>query len=73
MRQMVMDTSALQLPQVFVDIIGAEKVLIREVGEGILLTPALKTPKPLRGLIKDTGLTMEYFLRQKHADKELEL
>ena len=32
-----------------------------------------KDAKPLRGLIKDAGLTMERFLELKHADKELEL
>ena len=47
--------------------------MIREVTDGLLLTPVPKGAKPLRGLIKDAGLTMEDFLEKKHADKDLDL
>ena len=72
MQQAIMDTNALQLPKEFAEKIGTPKVVIRVVSEGILLMPIEKNAKPLRGLIKDAGLTMERFLELKHADKELE-
>ena len=73
MQQVIMDTSALRLPRELAKKIGSKRVMISEVNEGLLLTPIKKDVKPLRGIIKDAGLTMERFLELKHADKELEL
>jgi len=72
MRQAVIDTNTLQLPQEFADLIGSDLVLIREVDEGVLLTPAPKQSRRLRGMLKGTGFSTERYFAQKQADKELE-
>ena len=73
MGQVIVDTSTLQLPHELARKIRTKRVMIREVTDGLLLTPVPKGAKPLRGLIKDAGLTMEDFLEKKHADKDLDL
>ena len=72
MQQVIMDTSALQLPQEFAEKIGTERVMVRKVSEGLLLTPIPKRAGKLRGMLKGTGFSTERFFEQKRADKELE-
>jgi len=72
MQQVIMDTSALQLPQEFAEKIGSERVMIREVNEGVLLTPIPKQTRRLRGMLKGTGFSTSRYFEQKRADKELE-
>ena len=72
MQQVIMDMSALRLPQEFAEEIGTERVMIRKVNEGLLLTPIPKQARKLRGMLKGTGFSTERFFEQKRADKELE-
>ena len=72
MQQLIMETSALQLPKEFVEKIKTERVLVRVVNKGILLMPVPSQKRRLRGMLKDTGFSTERYFEQKRADKELE-
>ena len=72
MQQMIIDTSALALPQAFAEKIGTVQVMLKEVDEGILLTPVKSKRRRARGILRETGFTTERYLAQKKADKELE-
>jgi len=63
-----MDTSALRLPQEFAEKIGTERVMIRKVSEGLLLTPIPKQERKLRGMLKGKGFSTERYLEKKRAD-----
>jgi hypothetical protein len=67
-----MDTEKLGLPREVADKLGAGRVMFQEVSAGILLVPLPKKGRPLFGLIKDTGLTLDKFMAQKRADKDME-
>ena len=73
MDQVIVDTNTLRLPRELAKKIRTKRVMVSEVTEGLLITPVPRSAKPLRGMIKDAGLTMEGFLEKKHADKELDL
>jgi hypothetical protein len=73
MQQIIMDTSALRLPEVFAERIGTQQVLLREVPEGVMLVPVKKAAKPLYGLLKGMNYSTARYLEQKQQDKELEL
>ena len=72
MHQVIMDTSALHLPQEFAEKIGTAKVVISEVNGGVLLTPIQRKSSNLRGMLKGTGFSTERYFQQNQADKELE-
>jgi len=73
MQQIVINTSALQLPKEFAEKIGTERVMIRKVNEGLLLTPMPRHTRRLRGMLKGKGFTTERYFEQKREDKELEV
>jgi hypothetical protein len=70
--QIILETSALNLPNELLEKIGTKNVLVREVNEGLLLSPVSGQTGKLRGILKDTGYSTERFLKQKREDKELE-
>jgi hypothetical protein len=72
MEQFIVDTDTLSLPQRFAEKINSEKVCIREVSEGLLLSPVKKESKTLRGVLKGTGFSTQRYFEQKRDDKELE-
>ena len=72
MQQVIMDTNALRLPRELAGKIGTDKVMIREVSEGLLLLPMPQQTGKLRGMLKGTGFSTERFFEQKRLDKELE-
>ena len=72
MQQVIMETSALQLPKVFAEKIGTDHVMVRVVNEGILVTPLPNRTRRLRGMLKGTGFSTERYFERKRADKELE-
>ena len=72
MRQIIIDTNALKLPQEFAEKIETEKVMIKQVNDGILITPFCSHPRRLRGMLKGSGFSTEKFFLQKQSDKELE-
>jgi hypothetical protein len=70
MQESVINAESLRLPSFAMEKIGSRKVIVKEVAEGILLTP-IKPVASLRG--KYSGvLSTEQFFAQKRADKELE-
>jgi hypothetical protein len=73
MQQIIIETSALRLPEIFAERIGTKQVLLREVSEGVMLVPVKKTAKPLYGLLKGMNYSTERYFEQKRQDKELEL
>jgi virulence-associated protein VagC len=73
MQQIIMDTSALRLPEEVAGKIGTKQVVIREVEEGFLLTPVQNRNNRLRGMLKGKGFTTERYFQQKQRDKELEI
>jgi virulence-associated protein VagC len=72
MQQIIMDTNALRLPQEFAEKIDSDRVMIREVNEGLLLTPMPKQTGRLRGMLKGTGFSTERYFEQKRSEKNLE-
>jgi len=52
-----------------------EKVLVREVNDGIQLIPVADTEEgcPLRGMCSDGKISSYSFMNNKQAEKELEL
>jgi hypothetical protein len=72
LQQIIMETSALRLPPEFADKIGSSQVMIREISEGLLLTPVPNYSDNLRGILKDTNFSTERYFEQKQLDKELE-
>ncbi len=70
MEQAVANVENLGLPLSMRKKIRSKKVLIREVPNGILISP-LKTPPNLRGKYKGEFSTEQY-LAQKKKDKEIE-
>ena len=72
MQQIILDTNSLRLPRELAGKIGTDKVMIREVSEGLLLMPMPKQTGRLRGMLKGTGFSTERFFEQKRLDKELE-
>ena len=72
MQQVIMETSALQLPREFAEKLNTDRVMIREVSEGLLLTPMPNQSRRLRGMLKGTGFSTDRYFEQKRADKELE-
>jgi hypothetical protein len=72
MQQIIVDTSALHLPQTIAGKINANQVAIREVPEGFLIVPVQERSSRLRGMLKGMGFSTERYFRQKQADKELE-
>ena len=72
MQPIIMDTSALKLPQEFVNKINSKRVMISEVDEGLLLTPIPGQASRIRGVLKGTGFSTERYFEQKRADKEQE-
>jgi hypothetical protein len=72
MQQIIVETSALRLPDAFVERIGTRQVLLREVSEGVMLVPVKKTSKPIYGLLKGMNYSTERYFEQKRQDKELE-
>ena len=72
MHQVIMEASALALPQEFAKKIGAVQVMLKEVDEGILISPITRKPRKLRGVLKGTGYSTAVFFEQKASDKELE-
>ena len=69
MEQVIVDTSALRLPREFAKKIGTGRVIIREVDEGILLTPIPKQTRKIRGMPKGTGFSTERCFEQKAAER----
>ncbi len=72
MQPIIMDINALALPREMVKKMGADRVMVKEVGDGILLTPIRNHPRKLRGMLKGSGFSTEKFLEQKQADKGFE-
>lgn len=70
MQQVIIDVERLGLPASFIEKIGSRKVIVKEVKDGILLSP-VKTTFNLRGSCKGKFSTAKY-LEQKKMDKELE-
>ncbi|MCL2030892.1 MAG: hypothetical protein FWG93_05045 [Oscillospiraceae bacterium] len=70
MQMAVMNVESLGLPPFAVEKIGSRKVLVKEVTEGILLSPVQAVPN-LRGKYRGVFST-EQFLVQKQTDKDLE-
>ena len=74
MSQMILNTTA--LPEMLLNLIQTEKVALSEVNGEIHLVP-IEEPtdyiKKLRGSLKSyPGLSVDEFLKRKHADKNLE-
>ncbi|MDR1589711.1 MAG: hypothetical protein LBS51_05905 [Oscillospiraceae bacterium] len=72
MYQIIVNASALSLPQEIAGKISTGQVAIREVPEGFLIVPMTKYNGKLRGMLKGTGFSTQRYFRQKSADKELE-
>jgi hypothetical protein len=72
MQQIIMDTSALRLPEVFAKRIGTRQVIVREAPGGVMLVPVEKAAKPLYGLLEGANYSTGRYLEQKRLDKELE-
>jgi len=72
MQQMIIETSTLALPKEYANKIGTVQVMLKEVNEGILLTPVKTAPRRPRGILKGTGFSTERYFELKQADKELE-
>jgi len=72
MEQMIIDTSTLKLPKRLGKKIKTDQVIIRDVSEGLLLTPLPTQSRRLRGMLKNTGFSTERYFAQKCADKDLE-
>jgi len=72
MNEMILDTRI--LPEPIFQLISAEKIKIRKVGDEIHLTPINESADdcPLLGLYSDGKLTVDAFLKWKREDKELE-
>ena len=72
MQQVIVDANAIILPQEFADIIGTERVMIREISDGLILTPVPNIKRGLRGRLKGKGLSTERLFEMKRKDMELE-
>jgi len=72
MNEIVLHTNT--LPEPLLRMIRTEKVKAREAGGEILLTPIIesKTGCPLRGMFADGKLSVDRFMANKQAEKELE-
>ena len=69
MQRIIIDVENLRLPPSFLEKFG-QKVIVQEVKEGILISPAKETPN-LRGACKGKFSTAQYF-ELKKMDRELE-
>jgi hypothetical protein len=70
--EQIVSTESLHLPENLVHKIDSDEVILREVPNGILVVPLRKKSVPLYGMFRDKGFTVEKFLEQKRADRELE-
>jgi len=70
MQEAVINVENLHLPPFVIERIGNREVLVKEVTEGILLSPVKSAPR-LRGKYRGF-ISTEQFLAQKKSDKELE-
>ena len=72
MTEIVLKTST--LPESLFRLIRTEKVKVRETDGEVLLTPIIDTAGdcPLRGMFADGKLSVDRYLANKQAEKELE-
>ncbi|MDR2898089.1 MAG: hypothetical protein LBU99_04670 [Spirochaetaceae bacterium] len=70
--EQIVTTKSLHLPENLVCKIDSDEVILREVPNGILVVPFRQKTVPLYGMFRDKGFTVDAFLEQKRADKELE-
>jgi hypothetical protein len=76
MSDMVLDTNI--LPETLLRLIKTDKVIIHEATNGVIsLTPvnnaSADSIDKLFGMLADSDLSVEKFMAQKQAEKELEL
>jgi hypothetical protein len=72
MSEMLLDTKT--LPEALLRMLRAEKVRVRELDGGVLLTPIMQAQGgcPLLGIASDCGFTVDEFLARKRDEKVLE-
>jgi len=72
MTEFVLNTST--LPEPLFRLIHTEKVKVREAGGEVRLMPITSTEKgcPLRGMFADGKISVDKFIENKQAEKELE-
>ena len=72
MTEIVLNTDT--LPEPLFRLIRTEKVKVRETDGEVLLTPIIETKGgcPLRGMFADGKLSVDKFMANKQAEKELE-